>query len=103
MDQSTVFAYLLQNSKHIGLSDLGFNPEGAPCSPTPGSSVNDIPAIASLRMIPAMIHEQRQKDDDAIESIKTILLKVQDIWPLIQSGVLHEVLRTLRFVHQFFV
>ncbi|CAK9327124.1 unnamed protein product [Citrullus colocynthis] len=97
MDQSTVFAYLLQNSKHIGLSDLGFNPERAPCSPTSGSSVNDIPAIASLKMIPGMVHEQRQKDDDAIESIKTILLKVQDIWPLIQSGVLHEVLRTLRF------
>uniref|UniRef100_A0A9I9CKK5 Integrator complex subunit 4/Protein SIEL C-terminal Ig-like domain-containing protein n=1 Tax=Cucumis melo TaxID=3656 RepID=A0A9I9CKK5_CUCME len=96
MDQSTIFAYLLHNSKHIGLSDLGFNSEVASCSATCGSSVNDIPAIASLK-IPAMIHEQGQKDDDAIESIKTILLKVQDIWPLIQSGVLHEVLRTLRF------
>ncbi|KAA0033339.1 mildew resistance protein [Cucumis melo var. makuwa] len=27
MDQSTIFAYLLPNSKHIGLSDLGFNSE----------------------------------------------------------------------------
>uniref|UniRef100_A0A0A0LS72 Integrator complex subunit 4/Protein SIEL C-terminal Ig-like domain-containing protein n=1 Tax=Cucumis sativus TaxID=3659 RepID=A0A0A0LS72_CUCSA len=96
MDQSTIFAYLLHNSKHIGLSDLGFNSEGVSCSATCGSSVNDIPAIASLK-IPAMIHEQQQKDDDAIESVKTILLKVQDIWPLIQSGVLHEALRTLRF------
>ncbi|CAK9323388.1 unnamed protein product [Citrullus colocynthis] len=96
MDQRTVFAYLLQKSKHIGLSDLGFNPDVAPCSPTPGSSVNDILAMASLKT-PAMIHEQGQKDDDVIESVNTILSKVQDIWPLIQSGVLHEVLRTLRF------
>ncbi|XP_022982770.1 protein SIEL [Cucurbita maxima] len=95
MDQSTIFAYLLQNSKNTGLSDLGFNPEGVPCSLTPGSYVNDILAIASPKT-PAMIHEKQHKDDDAIESIKTILSKVQDIWPLIQSGFLHEILRNLR-------
>ncbi|KAA0026050.1 protein SIEL isoform X2 [Cucumis melo var. makuwa] len=87
MDQSTIFAYLLHNNKHIGLSDLGFNSEEASCSTTRGSSINDIHGIVSLK-IPTMIHEQGQKDDDAIESIKTILLKMQDILPLIQSGVL---------------
>lgn len=101
MDQSTIFGCLLQNSKIIGLSDLEFNPEGGPCSPTPESSINDMLVVASLK-IPAMTHKQKPQDDDAIESIKTILSKVQEIWPLIRSGILREVLRTLRFVHQFF-
>ncbi|XP_022157326.1 protein SIEL isoform X2 [Momordica charantia] len=94
MDQSTFFAYLLENCKNIGSSDLVLNPEGSPCSPTPGGSINDI--LVSLRTT-AMINEQQHKHDDTIESIKTVLSKVQDIWPLIQSGFLHQVLRTLRF------
>lgn len=121
MSQNSLLDYLTQCSRSTGFSAIEFR-EDQPClylseGNLPHNSTNDTSGSfatilqekrdgnsdiqssiseGSSKVATSLVKYQLEVHDEVVESMNAILAKVKDIWRLVQSGYIYEVLKNLR-------
>lgn len=126
MDQSDLMAYLSQCCKSTILSTIKFNAvvkyfplvngdiqdhsnDAIINSAMPlqqkiqGTSETQIPDKEEpTKVSTSLLDYKLEAHDGVIKSMNAIIARVKDIWPMVQSGYMNEVLRILRLYQSFY-